>query len=158
MNSRDLDTVLDVFTAMQKSALLLQRFYKKCGAYYIDHGAFFFDLSCQVDGFVRAVEEMRMIVFDHPEKFTVRESLSKVSLAVGKLVSELQYKETEIKRKSIPDRDVLHFARTMEALVHEADFPGLLATSHEPYALIIKEIPRLSDMRRDLLVARLSAV
>ena len=156
MNSRDLDTVLDVFTAMQKSALLLQQFYKKCGIYYTEHARFFTALSADVDGFIKAVEEMRMIIFDHPNMFTVTQGLNKASLAVGKLASELQYKETEIKRKNISPTDVLLFARTMEALILEAEYPGLLDSRHETYSNLVEEVPRMSHLRRERIAEHLA--
>lgn len=157
MNSRDLDIVLDVFTAMQKSALLLQQFYKKCGIYYGEHGEFFAILSADVDGFIRAVEEMRMIIFDHPEMFSITQCLGKAAQAVGKLASELQYKETEIKRKNISSTDVLAFARTMETLVLEAGYPDLLNSRHDDYSRLVEEVPRLSRLRRERIAEHLAA-
>ena len=142
---------------MQKSALLLQQFYKKCAVFYLEHNATFLDLSQDVEGFVRAVEDMRILVFDHPDQFTINESLGKTSLAVGQLTSELQYKETEIKRKHIPDTEVLRFSQDMETMILEADYPGLLSSNNPAYSKAVAEIPRLSEQRLSLITTHLPA-
>ncbi len=150
----DLPGTLEILNRMREAELALAEFYQSCADSLGADRTFWEEISHDEQRHAESLEHMRKALANRPERFEIDRPFSMSE--VKAFIEKVKNRHDRVKRRKLPEREVLDMVRELEQSMVETRFHEFLSTRDKEYNDCARTLAVETRKHRDQIVRRMS--